>query len=338
MSLIKFNPLAPASLAPTSFKRASRVRSSHALAYIKLAAFALALTLTMAVSAALLSGCSSPLSFNKEECITLTLPVWPPDDSGYPPLLRWKICVTNENGTREFSEPTASAEIKLNVTKDDFCSIIVQPVIQNVANADSNDASNETAEKSAASGVAKVPDNFFYPAGAVYPHDFINRAGSAFLTTDASWQKGTYALIAQKVLTSASYYPNRQSALCFNWQKLRDELIKKDNSSFEKYDSLKTKKCTLSFNCDIDSTVEKLLNADQKFSISYFDTSALTESQTKKLNLAETDIFLSQYIPLNSFTKEKGCIIVQTKPSDYKTAFLLNGSQVFIVNKKLVTE
>ena len=36
--------------------------------------------------------------------------------------------------------------------------------------------------------------------------------------------------------------------------------------------------------------------------------------------------------------KEKGCITVQVKPDNYKTAFLANGQLIYIRNKELVLD
>ena len=339
------------------------------------------------------AGCqnaSAPLAFYQTDSISITLPDWPPDglptgpdapqpSGAYPPLLCWKIIVTEYGGQRTITEPAASKSVKISVTKDELCSIVVKPIVAaSVGSPESKDTGARSTETSAgseampasgagpidASGAdmascAPAPSDtgidFFYPAGAVYPHDFITSTAAR-----ADWNKGTYALIAGAVLTNPGYISNKRAALYFNWQKLRDDLIKKDSSSFSNYENLKTKKCTTSYNADIETIVSKLLDAEQKFTITYFDTSSVAPEKIAGLIEAlgahsdsggagntgdsrsldagadtEGPDLLSQYIPLNEFAKKEGCITVQVKPADHKTAFLLNGQAVYVMKKKL---
>lgn len=257
------------------------------------------------ITAIILSaGCESPASFKKRIPISVSMPQWPPEHN-YPKLINWKITAVSDSETRSFYAKPEDNEITLEVFKDCLTSIFVQPVTES------------------------IPQDFFCPAACVYPVNFDDSKAVA------QWDKYPLANIASSIF-SLENSPQKQNAIYyFNWNKLDETLTQKQQDSFEKYDSKKTKNCTTGFNTDMETAIERILNPPSRFYVPYFETSCLPPEKIKLLDLSADDVILNSYIPLNELYKEKGCLTIQTSPSNHKTAFLLNDNYVYIMNKCL---
>lgn len=255
-----------------------------------------------------LSSCEQPLTFEKKETVTVYLPSWPQSE-GYPPITCWKISVTTENSFYEITKDKTCTSFDLSFIKDKPASITAQPLI-NINGA----------------------ENFFYPAAVLYPFDF-EKSEASF-----SWNRYAAATALQNVLKQENSYKKTTALNYFNWKKLEETLIQKDSDAFSKYDSLSTKKCTTSINTDFETLHSRILEPPSRFYIPYFDTSSVAPEKIKNLKLSEGSQIFHQYIPLNELTKEKGCITVQVKPENHKTALLINGQIFYIRNKALYLE
>lgn len=253
----------------------------------------------------ILHSCEMPLSFEKFETVTVSLPEWP-EDGDYPSLLFWKVITTRNKKSFFMEIPGYTKTVIITVPKDDLASIKVQPVID----------------------FSAAPD-FFCPAGLLYPIDFNNHCGKA------RWENYVLCLAAEKILMMEDCFEKQNALRYFNWQKLEETLNKKDEEAFSKFDSLKTKKCTTSFNTDIDTLISRIIEPPSRFTVPYFDTSSVLPSKIKNLSMTSQSILLHDYIPLNQLYKEKGCITVQTKPENHNTAFILDNKVIYVRNKTL---
>lgn len=249
--------------------------------------------------------CTYPLTYKNNKKITIELPQWPDE---YPELIFWRISVYTENNVTEFEESLGADSFSISVEKDKLASIMIQPVID-------------------------YPDckDFFCPAGVLYPYDFITEKNFG----QGKWENYAICKILSVILQSPPSENKNIALNFFNWKKLQESFFQKDSDAFIKFDSLSKKKCTTSFHTDFDTIVERILNPPSRFTIPYFDTTSIIPSKVKQANLSDTNIILSSYIPLNDFYKEKGYLTAQVKPSDYKTAFLLDGQLVYIKNNTL---
>lgn len=260
-------------------------------------------------AAALFFSCTSPLTFTQTQTITVEFPDWPPSPE-YPALDHWKITLTETNSEKSFTVSPQTTNHTFTLQKDFPAVIQIQPVIN-----------------------IKDAEEFFLPAGVIYPQDF-----SRSQNQKALWQKYTVCKTFKTILNLPENKEKMTAINFFNWNKLKETLVKKDETSFTKFDSLKTKKCTVSYNTDIKLLTDRILYPPSRFSVPYFDTLSLQPEKIKNLNLDPDSTILSQYIPLNDFYKEKGWLTVQTEPQNHKTAFLFNGAVIFIQNKSLCPE
>ena len=278
---------------------ASCVKNCQKIERIKLNYARLLFSLFCLTFSILFFSCEIPESFRKTDTVKVKLPEWPLDE-GYPPLLGWKISVTGLHSKSEKHLSPDKNEISLTVEKDYPSSILIYPVT--------------------------VPD-FFYPAGTVYPMDKE--------IYQATWPGGICAK-ALKTILELKDYDNYEGVKYFNWQKLYETLEAKDTSSFEKYDSLATKKCTTSYNTDFEILIERIINPPSRFTVPYFDTKSYERSKITGVKeiTGEEGILLSEYIPLNELNKEKGCITVQVTPKDHKAAFLSGNKIIYLQKNK----
>lgn len=236
-----------------------------------------------------------PLSLDKTERITVKIPDWP-DDSDYPPLLGWEVIITDLQEQKRQLLSQDEKEISVTVQKDYPVSILIYPVTEPM---------------------------FFSPAGIIYPllqEEY-----------EATWPGGICATALKDLLLTKD--DDIYAAVkYFNWQKLYESLLSKDQSSFEKYDSLSGKKCTASYNVDFTTLHERIITPPSRFTVPYFDTKSYERS---KISGIDADaVLLSEYIPLNEFDKEKGCITVQITPKDHKAAFLSEGKIIYLQKNK----
>lgn len=255
------------------------------------------------------ASCKVPLTFTQSQSITVEFPDWPPSPE-YPALEHWEVTLTQTASEKSFTLSPDTTSHSFTVEKDFPAVILIQPITNIKHNKD-----------------------FFLPAGVVYPQDF-----SLSLTQKALWQNYASCKTFKAVLNLNDSKEKNTAVNFFNWNKLKETLVKKDETSFTKFDSLKTKKCTVSYNTDIKLLTDRILYPPSRFSVPYFDTLSLQPEKIKNLNLDPDSTILSQYIPLNDFYKEKGWLTVQTEPQNHKTAFLLNGAVIFIQNKTLCPE
>ena len=251
-------------------------------------------------------GCSFPLEFPRTEKILIELPAW--DNTSYPVLENWKIEITDSKVNRIFYINSNEKIFSCTVTKDSITSILAYPVTE--------------------------PD-FFYPAGTIYPSadnghsTYINQTK----TYRAQWHKGITSITLKELLLMRS--DKTTNALkYFNFNKLDETFLSKDKSAFEKYDSLSTKKCTTAFNTDIETLKQRIINPPSRFTVPYFNTKSYSLSSLKNHD-SSAHVFCP-YIPLNEFSKEKGCITIQTEPPNCKTAFLYKGQLHYFNNKELI--
>lgn len=252
------------------------------------------------------SACENPLALDKKISVTVNFPDWPPA-SNYPELDYWRITVTDSNGSSYFCREASEKSAAVSITKNCLTSIYVQPVIKSEA------------------------FNFFCPAAAVYPVNFSDNKA------DSSWELYPFAKSAAAVIGLKDSYEKKTALNYFNWKKLSDAFLQKQNDSFSTYDSKKTKTCTTGFNTDFEKLTERIITPPARFTIPYENTSCIVPEKIKGLNL-DDGVLLNSYIPLNKLLKEKGCVTVQTSPSDHKTAFLLNNKVIYVQNKKLYLE
>lgn len=249
-------------------------------------------------------GCEVPLSANKTIPIKVELPSWTTLQN-YPELDFWKIVVTTENKKHSFNVAKDKIFFELTLQEFSFAAIECFPITKSVAK------------------------DFFCPASTIYPFCFQNK------NSCADWQNYALAKTFRLVLEHKNNDKKFLALNYFNWHKLQETLLKKDNDSFEKY-SLKTKTCTTSFHTNFESLLERILNPPTRFSVPYNNTSCLILAD--KFKEYQNENFLCPYIPLNNFNKEKGCLTIQTKPNLFKTTFLLNEKPIYIQNKKLYFE
>lgn len=255
-----------------------------------------------------IQSCEAPLSFLRTDNVTVNFEDWP-SSPNYPSLLYWKITVIENGKSTTFTKSQTDTSINLTLPKDNLAVIKVQPVIDN----------------------SDAPE-FFCNGGLLYPFDFKDNQGYA------RWCNYAVCEAASKILLKDDSYEKRISIRYFNWKKLEETLWQKDIVTFSKYDTLATKKCTTSFNTDIETLTDRIINPPSRFTVPYFETSSILPSKIKNLMVKENNVILHSYIPLNDLYKEKGCITVQVKPDNYKTAFLANGQLIYIRNKELVLD
>lgn len=255
-----------------------------------------------------IQSCETPFSFLRTDNVTVNFEDWPSSPE-YPSLLYWKITVIENGKSSTFTKPKTDTSVNLTLPKDNLTVIKVQPVIDNT----------------------EAPE-FFCNGGLLYPFDFKDNQGYA------RWCNYAVCEAAAKILLINDSYEKRIALRYFNWKKLEETLCQKDTEAFSKYDTLATKKCTTSFNTDIETLTDRIINPPSRFTVPYFDTSSIMPSKIKNMVVNEHITILHSYIPLNDLCKEKGCITVQVKPDNYKTAFLADGQLIYIRNKALVLD
>lgn len=241
--------------------------------------------------------CEKPASFSETDVVTITVPDY--DRQSLPLLLSYRIEITNKNETKIFEENPDIKTFTLNLPNEELTSILIYPVTK--------------------------PD-FFLPAGCIYPNDFKKNENVSNCTPQ--WSSAGACILLQELLQSNNSEQIKAAEL-FNWTKLEETLMKKDKDSFSKFENLKTKKCTLSCNLKRDLLKSKILYPSSKITVSYFDTKSVLPEDIKDEEITDQSRLYFEYIPLNSFYKEKGWITFQVK-SESKTAFLLDGKIVYI--------
>lgn len=241
--------------------------------------------------------CEKPVSFSETD----TVKVFPPeyDKENLPLLLSYKIVITNKNETKVFQESPDTTFFTITLPKEKLTSILIYPVTK---------------------------QNFFLPSGCIYPFDFYCNNESK--TCIPKWSSANACILLSELLTSNDSNQIKAAEL-FNWQKLEETLLKKDYDSFSKFDDLKTKKCTLSCNLKKDALKNKIIHRDSKITVSYYETKSLLPEDIQDEEIDSSSKIYCEYIPLNSFYKEKGWITFQIK-SESKTAFLLDNKTVYI--------
>lgn len=258
--------------------------------------------ITALITALIFSACdSNQIAGCRTDVIAVNFPIWPPDDTqGYPELQNWKITVLNRFGSKTYYSAPQEKFIYLEISKDTLSAIQVFPITQT---------------------------EFFYPAGCVYPVDFLERPKA-----DALWQNGTFAKIAAEALMNENLKTKENLLYYFNWNKLKRELNKNEDDAIKKFDIKNPKRNKISFYADISATVQKIYDSPSRFTIEYFESKALDIKKNDDLKIYEGSNILLPYIPLNDFCKEKGCITVLNESQNHITAIFINGKTVYLKN------
>ena len=258
--------------------------------------------ITALITALIFSACdSNQIAGCRTDVIAVNFPIWPPDDTqGYPELQNWKITVLNRFGSKTYYRSPDEKFISLEISKDKLSAIQVFPVTQ---------------------------EEFFYPAGCVYPVDFLESSKA-----DALWKNGALAKIVAEALLNENFKTKENLLYYFNWNKLKTALNKNEEEAFEKFDIKNPKKNKISFYADISATVQKIYDSPSRFTVEYFESKALDIKKNDDLKIYEGSNILLPYIPLNDFCKEKGCITVLNESQNHITAIFINGKTVYLKN------
>ena len=162
--------------------------------------------LCLAPGLACLCGCRLFTDSPAEESLTITLPVWPPEDSlssSYPPLSRWHIIIAT--GEEEQSFYTTDAQVSFSSRKNrPFC-LLAWPLTL-------LDNGKEC--------------SYFMPAGYLYTQD----------SREADWKQGFLAYIMKRLFSeglSQNLSPVEVEYLIstFNWKKAQDAIDNKISQS-----------------------------------------------------------------------------------------------------------
>lgn len=153
-----------------------------------------------------LCGCKLFTDSPAEESLTITLPVWPPEDSlssSYPPLSRWHIIIAT--GEEEQSFYTTGSQVSFSSRKNrPFC-LLAWPLTL-------LDNGKEC--------------SYFMPAGYLYTQD----------SREADWKQGFLAYIMKRLFSeglSQTLSPVEVEYLIstFNWKKAQDAIDNKISQS-----------------------------------------------------------------------------------------------------------
>ena len=230
----------------------------------------------------LLWGCKLFDEDNTLECITITLPDWPPDsqaDPGtYPPLSRWKITLAGKDGVKCFF--TTDSRVEVETVKNCPLSLQAQPVtlLQNGSDC-----------------------LYFHPAGFIYP--------GACSPQSARWSLGYPALLMQKLYESCQLNgaSPSQAALyvsSFNWAKACELIENKISES-----GGQNTKFYNPWLCDTARIIKNLNN--ESFRASLLSPTSCYAYSTSELFLLTGLSVLSPFIPENSNIRQNHQITVK---------------------------
>lgn len=257
------------------------------------------------ILSALFFSCKNPLSINQNDSITIILPKFNLLDENLPELSSWKVITTNKFGQKMYTAAAEQESISISTSKDSLCSILIFPI---------------------------TTQEFFCPAGCVYPTDFLNTTSSQKNTAAASFDNYIYSKVVQTLLTDKRFSEKENSLHYFNFDKLKLLLQKNEKDFFDSFSETKYKKWAnskLSYDLDVKDTVEKIFNPQETFSLNYKMTKIFYFNSSNKNFDNDIEKTFCSYIPLNKLKKEKGYVTIREDFSNNTIAFLINGRIVY---------
>ncbi|MCR5436954.1 MAG: hypothetical protein K6E97_07815 [Treponema sp.] len=138
------------------------------------------------------------------DCITFTLPQWPPEDSSvYPELAFWKITICADNKTVVKKHLPQTKELDFTIKKNSLFCITALPITY----------------------IDKNYCSFFNCAGAVYP--FMKNHSDIISVT---WEQGFAAAVIESLYCGSTQASDKEMFLkSFNWPRFLDEINCREN-------------------------------------------------------------------------------------------------------------
>lgn len=248
---------------------------------------------------ALFTSCKHPFELKcTEETQTVFFPSWPNSDL-YPELLHWKVVITTSTKSYEKLVEATSDSTNIIVDKNYPVSVLAYPVTK---------SGNESF-------------TFFYPCGKILPCSNMQSG------TKLTWQSGATSNILRTLYRCQNEQSekNRIFASYFNWNKLDDFIIQKEdeNKDFNPW--------------NIDK--EKLIDCILKEKVTVYSTKLLSCKSFEKFEILEKigDLYgidfslanvnlLSPYVNHNDGRESFSFLCTKT----FIPAFLLNGNTIIL--------